>query len=357
MPRVRYFLIMASSCLVSFTVVWIWVAMMPMAFLDPEYPYWRAKQMLLERCDLGQIVILGDSRAASGIIPSVARMTVTNLAVGGGKPVEALAAVRRMLACPQRPERVIISFGPTHFMRPDLFWERSVRFGFLDLHDLREVAAMSQLTGDWSVYEARQTDGLPPRWRAWLHGARFPGLYFSSVLKGGVFLRWFQNNEALRTGVAARGHYHFGTDPGSHGVAAEGHLPAFMPAKVLDHAFDLLLSRLSAAGIAMEFVAMPVNQSTWDHVPPAVRDGFDTYLRAYASKYPAFTIAGPTMLPWPDRWFGDAFSHLNPEGAARYSRWFARCLAERRANADGAACAMEDSDPRTVHVLRKDSGP
>src|ERR1041384_7356107 len=50
-----------------FGLIWLWVVAMPMAFLDPEYPAWRARQMLLANCDPG-ILILGDSRAAAGIM-------------------------------------------------------------------------------------------------------------------------------------------------------------------------------------------------------------------------------------------------------------------------------------------------
>ena len=49
------------GAIVLFGLVWLWVFAVPMAFLDPEYPSWRAKQILLSDCDLGDIVILGDS--------------------------------------------------------------------------------------------------------------------------------------------------------------------------------------------------------------------------------------------------------------------------------------------------------
>jgi hypothetical protein len=57
---------------------------MPLAFLDPEYPSWRAKQIMLADCDLGEIMILGDSRAASGMMPARWPVPATNLAVGAG---------------------------------------------------------------------------------------------------------------------------------------------------------------------------------------------------------------------------------------------------------------------------------
>ena len=66
----RYLLALLMSACTSFALIWAWVVAMPMAFMDPEYPSWRAKDVMLDRCDLGEAVVLGDSRAAADILPS-----------------------------------------------------------------------------------------------------------------------------------------------------------------------------------------------------------------------------------------------------------------------------------------------
>jgi hypothetical protein len=116
---------------------------MPMAFMDPEYPSWRAKEVLLDRCDLGDGLILGDSRAAADILPERMPFRMTNLAVGGGEAIEALAALTRVLQCPSLPKLVIISLDPGHFVYPDLFWERSVRYDFLSAADISNLRRRS----------------------------------------------------------------------------------------------------------------------------------------------------------------------------------------------------------------------
>jgi len=40
-------------------------------------------------------------------------------------------------------------------------------------------------------------------------------------------------------------------------------------------------------------------------------------------------VVGPAMPSWPDRLFGDGFSHLNPEGAELFSAILGRCLSAR----------------------------
>ena len=57
----RYLRTLALSAAASFAAVWLWIIAAPMAFMDPEYPSWRAKIDLLDRCDLGEVIVLGDS--------------------------------------------------------------------------------------------------------------------------------------------------------------------------------------------------------------------------------------------------------------------------------------------------------
>jgi hypothetical protein len=343
----RYWGTLAFSAVASFAVIWAWILAMPMAFMDPEYPSWRAKQVMLDRCDLGEAIILGDSRAAADVLPSRLPFRTANLAVGGGEAIEALSVLTRALACRPAPRMVIISLNPGHFTLPDQFWERSVRFGFLSTADIAMLRAASRETGDSSVYSERPADGLPTIVRDWLYQLRFPPLYFSNLARGGVLLRWARNERRLAATLSDRGHYYFGTDPGSSTVAVDGHMTDFKPLPILDFYFDKILAELERRGIESRFIAMPVNDATWGEVRPAVRDGFAAYLADYERRYPHFHVASDIMPHWPDRFFGDMFCHLNAEGAERFSA----DLAQR----------LQDAPPRTQNKAQKgwlsDTGP
>lgn len=343
----RAFLAAAGGAFtVLFGLAWAWVWVMPLAFLDPEYPSWRAKQMLLAACDLGDIVILGDSRAATGIMPSLLPVRAANLAVGGGEAIEALAALSRVLKCPVPPKQVILSLDAVHFTRPDLFWERSARFGFVDGADIAALRRVSLALGDLSVYEIRHTDGLPSWLRDAMVRARFPSLYVASLVKGGLMLRWPGNQRRLRASLAARGHYFFGTAPQSHAVAADGHLRSFQPLPVLAWYFDRVLNELANRGIPATFIAVPMNDSTAVQTDPAVTAAFRAWLAEYEARYPGFRVLGQPMPHWPDRMFGDVFAHLNQEGAARFSAGLARCL-DAPALTDGCVQRLQDAPPNT----------
>jgi hypothetical protein len=330
----------------------------PLAFLDPEYPYWLAKQDLVRSCDLGSVLVVGDSRAAVDIVPALLGVATTNLAVGGGEAIEAYVTLRRALACPDKPRRVIISFDAAHFVQPDLFWDRSVRYGTLDQAELSELRAISERLGDLSVLDQKHADGLPRGLRALMYAARFPSLYFNSLMRGGVMLRWRGNRAAYRAGIAARGQYYFGIATGSRAVALDGHIERFTPLPVLDAYFDRMLALLAAHDVPADFVAMPLNASTWRAVRPAVRDGFAAYLADYAARYPNFHVVGPLSPAWDDGWFGDEFAHLNPPGAALFSQRFGACLRARLGMIADDGCAtfaqprLQDAPPSTQNAAQ-----
>jgi hypothetical protein len=228
---------------------------------------------------------------------------------------------------------VVLSFDAVHFARPDLLWERAVRFGFLDFEDLSELRATAAASGDLSLYRQQWFVGLPQVARDWLYAARFPPLYFASLMQGAIAMRWPGNARALAAGLASRGHYHFGTADGSDTVAAEGHVDDFEAAPVLDRYFDRILAALDARGVAVDFVSMPVNTATARAVKPAVRAGLAAYLSRYESRYPHFHVLGTLMPSWPNWMFGDEFSHLNPRGASAFTALLGRCLASEMSGA------------------------
>jgi hypothetical protein len=139
-------------------------------------------------------------------------------------------------------------------------------------------------------------------------------------------MRWPGNRARLEEALATRGQYYFGTDSGSDIVAVEGSMETFRPLPILDLYFGRLLELLAAHRIPSWFIAMPINDSTWQRVRPAMRDQFAAYLADHERHYPMFRVVGDVMPHWPDRFFGDPFCHLNPQGAERFSALLAQRL-------------------------------
>ena len=169
----------------------------------------------------------GEWAAGERILGSTERMLrmvsqlldVTRSRLGGGMPIETYIMAARALTCPVPPRRVVISLGAPHFATPDLFWERSVKFGFVTSNDLALLRRLSRETGDAALEAPKAPDGLPSALRGWLYEWRFPSLYFSSLVKGRGFLRLWHNEATFAMTLAARGQAFFGLDAGSSSVA------------------------------------------------------------------------------------------------------------------------------------------
>lgn len=312
------------ACLVT-ALLWAWVVAAPLAYLDREYGAFLAKRQMLAGCDIGRVLILGDSRAAADVAADRLPVAAANLAIGGGGPVEGFYLLRRALACPHPPEAVLLSFNAQHLSHADTFWERSVRFGLIDAADAADAAARAEAIGD-AALDAHVGDGLSGPIRARMYAMRFPGFYAASVVRGGIGLRLGENRRALAEALRGRGHYPFGQGNGSSAVAMEGWMEAFTPRPVLDHYLRALLALAGEAGVPVRFIAMPVNDATYGAARPAVGASLAAYLAQLAAAYPGFSVA-PDILPhWPDRLFGDGYAHLNAAGAAVATEAIASCL-------------------------------
>ncbi len=312
----------------ALAVVWAYVALVPMAFLDDEYARWTAKIQLLDRCDLGDVVVLGDSRAAVGIAPRQIDTPMTNLAFAGSTSIEALHVAGRLLQCPKRPRQVILSLSPYQLGAPGTFWDKSVRYRLLGLWDLWPLLTLSRQANDYSLYTTGDRDGLPPVLKTLLHASLFPSLYFNSLVQNGVALHWGRNQAILTDVLAARGQYYFlgGTGQGSSGLVAEALIPTFIVPPILDAALNQLLTRLNEQGIPVDAVMMPVNDSSGRAMAPAYRAGLQAYLSGLAQRHPGFHVVGEALPAWPDALFNDRLAHFNIAGTARFSQRLSACL-------------------------------
>jgi hypothetical protein len=326
-------LTLAAMCAV-FGAVWLYVALVPAGFLDDEYPRWKAKSEILASCDLGDVAVLGDSRATIDVMPREMGIDASNLAVAGGTPVELMSVARRILACPRLPRTVVISLTPSHFIDRSTFWEKSTRYHFVAGAELQDLLRAARQTGDWSFFPSGPPDFLPPQVRIWMAAHYFPSLYFAALVERLGFASYWRNEDFRRQVLADRGQYFFVNSGRGDQIGPEGYMPIFAAAPILDLYFDRVVRSLTERGIAVHFVAMPYNDVTAARLSPAMMAGFAAHLQDYARKYPGFDVLGRLAPSWPDTLFNDALLHLNRRGAPIYSAQLAACLKDRAACRD-----------------------
>ena len=315
----RYLLLAGLVLLFGFGFAWIWSATMKLAFLDPEYAAWSAKQQIVSRCEMGKLLVLGDSRADAGIMPTRLSLPSSNIAVGGAKPVELYFFLQHALSCPNMPRRVILSIDAGHFNSTDTFWDRSARFGTFTAGDLHEIERVARITGDDKLFTEHRTDGFPDFLRDWLYAHSFPTLNFASMVRGGLFLRYNDNLAERQRALRSRGHSLFGTANGSDGLAEEAFQRRFAVLPLEGYFFNRMIEQMQARGIEVDFVVTPINHATAERMSPELTRTFAAFLNKTAQRHPNFHVLIAPTPSLPNRYFGDFFSHLNQAGAERFT--------------------------------------
>jgi hypothetical protein len=306
--------------IVSFGLVWLYVAIMPMAFLDRDYPLWIAKRTMLNECRLGAVSVFGDSRAMAATLPSAMPIPVTNFAMSGTSPVETYFAVARAMRCPaqQLPKLVVIAHGALKFSSDSDYWVFSARSGFLDYDQMRAIDADAAGLHDNELATLGRGDGLQLALRERLFALRFPPFYFDSLVNGYLALRWQHNRAAMHDALQSSGHALFGTAAGSSETAVEADAQSYSTSPLVDLYFSRTLALLAKHGIPVIVLTIPVNHATYVRTRPELGQQFTAYLQTKARQFPNLHVVGPAIPCWPDKFYGDAW-HFNAQGAEAYS--------------------------------------
>lgn len=314
----RFFIALASVVLVGLAVAWTWAVLGPMYFFDPEYPMYMAKLQMAERCDLGDTMVLGDSRAMAGIVPAQLGEDSTNFALAGGTPIESFYLVQRMRHCPRFPRRVVLSFLPLFLTRVHMYWEFPALYRTMTFEDMEDVRRLSVALNDPIIYSTNAIASLLDSVRNYSYRVMLPSYYFPAMIGGRFFARKASNDAAFDLTVRNRGQHFFGTAERAPAVADEGRMTELSPSPLLTHYLHALLRQLDARGVEIDFVGTPLNPATFNRLPDDVKAAFGNYLGALEARYAHFHVHGKAILKFSDDNFGD-LEHVNAKGAEAWT--------------------------------------
>lgn len=313
-----FFSTLAGACIILVGCAWIWAANGRMWFLDPEYAMWQAKIEMVERCELGDTVVLGASRAMAGVLPNQLGGSVSNLALGGSSPIENFYMMQRVARCPTPPRRAVMAFLPLFLTRAQTFWERSALFGFLDFDELEEIRTASVRLSDSMLYSSSPWAAPLGLIENYSYHVGLPSYYFAAMVKGRLVGRKARNDLELARTLNSRGQHFFGSAESSNGVAEDALMTHFAVKPVLDDYMVRLLDLLHKEKIETYFASPPLNPATFALMDRQVAVNFVGYLRSLEARFPNFHVLGQALQEFPADHFGDP-EHLNPIGAARWT--------------------------------------
>jgi len=322
----RFLAVFLVAMLAALGAARVYVGIAPMGFLESGYGGWVARQTLLRSCDLGEVAVLGDSRAEASVIPAMLPVKAANISFGATSPLETYFFVREAMRCPHPPSRVLLVFGSVDFGNvSDYLWRNAARYGYIGYGDLREISAVAASLGDKSVENMDTGDGLGGMARDALYALGFPSVYFNSLLHGEVFRRYAINRAHLDSVASSRGFEAHATPAGPDMIGDDAKQDRFTVLPVQDAFFRRTLELLAAHGTQVEYLNVPITASTSRHLADRYLSGWREYIASYEAKFPNFRQLGALPTAWPDRWFNDRH-HLGPAGAKAFSAKLAKCL-------------------------------
>jgi hypothetical protein len=306
----KYLAAFAAGGVVT-AVVMAWaVHALPMQIYEESYPmyaYEREVEQTPAR-EPATTLIVGDSRAKASLLPDRLGSGSVSLTLPGASPVELYHAADRYLGRHPAPRNVVLSISAVHFGDAFIFWERPIKFGYLDQAAVDEVFAQARRLHD-------PTFGTPwqARFNYLLHRLNSPHLYLPELRRALFHPHGRANQQLLAQLERERGHCSFGTAARSDGLAYEDFHDRFDPSPTYDHYFRKLIDRLRASGAKVVFMAMPLNQHSRQQLKPGFVEAYDRYFAGIARDYPDVEV----RARWPeldDQYFGDA-NHVNARGS------------------------------------------
>lgn len=302
-------------------LVWIFLAAFPVYYMDGEYSYFtQGKDYRLGKTDLppSDILILGDSRAKSGLLPEAISDSCFSLAEGGTTAVEAYYILRDYIACRGVPEKVILSVSSYHFTDFDGFWTRSVYFDFLSFAQAKEVIETAKRNGETEALEKAGGAGIPTLLE---YKCKAPTKYMSALIHSLSENRKEINEEAYAEMVREKG---FKTFVSWWPTSMEHDMESFRMLKTLDEYYRKTIDLCIENGIEVYSVNSPLIADSYEEAGK-IREPFSAYFETLRkdypeSKYPKVHIE--TGFGSYDRQYFDDADHLNREGAAIYTENF-----------------------------------
>ena len=316
----NFFIATAVVAVTIFGAAWPWSYYGRLWFMDPEWAMWTAKLQMLESCELGDTIIIGDSRAMAGLIPTELEGQSTNLAVGGGTAIESYYIARRAMACPNPPKRVIMPLLAIDISRENsLYWERTARFNFLSFSEMEEVRKAALSVSDSHIYSSNRIGTIFDFAANVSHTISLPSYYTAAMANAMLVGRKARNEQELKLTFQTRGQRYFGTEPRSDLPGEDATQRRFSPNALLAYYLDRLLVLLREKNVEVYLVTPPLNPATFHKLSPGVVAAFKDYVGDVARKHPNFHPLGDLVYQWPAENFGDP-EHLNERGAVIWSR-------------------------------------
>lgn len=296
-------------------VLYTWL--FPMNYMPVEYSMWQQEKDYTISGPEADILILGDSRAKSSLIPEMLTdgdKEIYNMAIGGATPIEMYYALSRYLINHNAPERVIVIFAPYHLCEIDN-WGQTETYHYLSSREMMEVYSNAKALDETHLLNGSLFDNLVS------YNLRLPNKYMSSLYNAHFFGRYADNISKYNDVSKNLGYTEFGTDNGCDSLNYETHHTWFDDSKLVVMYYRKLVELCVDNNIYVQCIQAPINEASSEKIINEFWNGHKDVLRTVVYENLSDDVMSfETKVPvYDNKYFGDA-NHLNRLGAEKFTK-------------------------------------
>ena len=317
----KIFLFLISGLILTCLVISISIYYFPEKFLgnSGEYYMWAFQSNKINNTKNKHLnLIIGDSRAMSGINPIIISSKYINMSIGGATFFEGFQTLKRLILNKNKIDTLIICYSQYHYELSDVFEERTLPFKFINNGELNGLISVEKQTNskinDKSIGEPSVMLNVNRK----LLFYRSPIVYWNTYLDN---LMWNTVTPEIQKMIQSlsvnKGHTFFGQSDSATAPAIEASMDNFIPNPVLAKYLDSIVFIAKKQRVKILITTPPISQLTYNSCNVDYIKDFDMYLKSLNNKY-HFTILNYTTA-YPNSYFGDP-SHLNKKGCDKFSR-------------------------------------
>ena len=288
---------------------------------------WRAKFEYVEKNHNSENIIIGDSRALTGIIPEIIGDDYYNLAYGGGTSIEGYFLLKKYIS-KNIPKTIILSFSPLHLEFSNIFFGRPLKYNIFSTKEIIEILEKSkELNNKFYRYTDRNLgyknnlDYLFVSLESILTKWNFFYFYRPELRKTLTKLRILDNIKVYNEIKARKGNYDFGKNEISSGLnfEAKNSHNGFAVSKVMDYYLNQTIQLALENNIKVYYIVTPFNETSYKNLDLKYIKEYDGYFRLLKDKYKNVFWYNDIFF-YEDSCFGDR-SHLNSRGQMKFSKY------------------------------------
>jgi hypothetical protein len=312
---------LTTTFLSVYLIIWISIQIYPDYFLGDYYEYtmWDNQIKNIKLSNKQKLnVIVGDSRAMSGLRPKMLSGNFYNFSFGGATFFEGYLSLKEITKN-NNIDTLLLCYGPYHFERANVLSERTCKFGLVKFTDLINLYNLEIKFNKCAEYKELNKNHLHSLMKRILYLYHVPFLFRSEY----IYNLFREIDKSVKSNILLtmnkeKGYMHFGLSDSTKIESAEAKESIFIPNKIIISYLDSILILSNKHNIKVFFTSPPTSFITYNKGKKKYYQTFDDYLGNLQIQH-GLNIINKTMV-YPNNLYGDQ-DHLNMNGSDSFTRF------------------------------------